>query len=196
MTFRERWSRVVRKSGSTSTMASNDTSVSSSGRSFLGRTFGMRSSKTPSSTANTSLSSSSGRGLGSRGSSSTKGVRTLPGAVGAAASSSSSTSSSSGNRDIQHSIGSTIDAALGGRSKKCNKMPTLEDHHDESYVTDNETDFYDGGDLHYSNMTEAQRHQARLNAYRIKFGASRPWRGSFDEISPCNSRRASLDMGP
>lgn len=187
MTFRDRWSRVVRKSASsTSTMASNGSSISSSG-SFLGRTFGLRSNKASTSTASTSVSGYSDRGLGSSGSSTTKGVRTLPGTIGASSSSNSN----------KHGIGSTIDCPMAGQSKKCNKMPTLEDHHDDLDETnDNDNDLSDDSGLRCSNMTESQRHQARLSAYRIKFGASQPWRGSFEEISPCNSRRVSLDMGP
>lgn len=188
MTLRDRWSRVVRKSASsTSTMASNNSSISSSGGSFLSRTFGLRSSKMSTSTAGTSVSGYSDRGLGSSGSSTTKGVRTLPGAF------STSTASSSN----KHGIGSTIDCPMAGQSKKCNKLPTLEDHQlDSDETNDNDHDLSDDSGLRHSNMTESQRHQARLSAYRIKFGASQPWRGSFEEISPCNSRRVSLDMGP
>lgn len=181
MTFKDRWSRFVRKSGSsTSTMASNDSSISStgsSGGSFLSRTFGLRSSKTSTSTANTSVS---GYSVRVSSSSTNKGVRTLPGAPSAPSSSSSN----------KHSIGSIIDCPMAGQSKKCNKMPTLEDH------TDDNDDLSDDSGLRYSNMTEAQRHQARLSAYRIKFGATIPYRASFEQISPCNSRRVSLDMGP
>ncbi|KAL1899760.1 hypothetical protein Sste5346_002626 [Sporothrix stenoceras] len=184
MTFKDRWSRAFRKSGSsTFTMASNDSNdsnestISSSGSgagSFLSRTFGLRSSKT--STVGTAYSD---RGLGSSSSASTnKGVRTLPGAP----------SSSSGSNK---GVGSTIDCPMAGQSKKCNKMPTLEDQTD-----DNDNDLSDDSGLRCSNMTEAQRHQAHLSAYRIKFGATIPYRGSFEEISPCNSRRVSFDMRP
>ncbi len=52
-----------------------------------------------------------------------------------------------------------------------------------------------GYETNNNNMTEDQRHQARLRAYTIKFGATHPYRTSMENISPCTSRRPSLSGG-
>lgn len=171
---------MVRKSASsTSTMASNDSGASSTGGGFLAKTFSWRAGKTSTSTtstAGTSVSGSSDRGLGS-----SKGFKAGGGV----------TSAQPGAK--KHGIGNTIDCPLAGQSKKCNKLPPLEASPHDSYDDEEDNESSSGG-ICYSNMTEAQRHQAQLRAYTIKFGASQPWRRSFEGVSPCSSPRPSLDM--
>ncbi|CAK7226575.1 hypothetical protein SBRCBS47491_006278 [Sporothrix bragantina] len=146
----------------------------------LSKTFSWRGSKASTSTAATSVASSySDRGLGSSGSGTKAAgvVNAQPGTIG------SNTSSSSSSH-----FGSTIDCPGNGQSKTCNKLPTLDDT--------SETSLRDDTGLAFSDMSESQRHQARLNAFTIKFGATRTRRLSLEEISPCNTRRPSLEMSP
>ncbi|CAK7197641.1 hypothetical protein SEUCBS139899_000289 [Sporothrix eucalyptigena] len=173
MSIKDRWNRFVRRSGSsTSTM---DSSVSNgAGGNFLSKTFSWRSSKVSTSTAATSTASSySDRGLGSSGNGAKPNgpVNTLPGVV-----------------TSYNTFGSTIDCPTSGQSKMCNNMPTLDDSNDRDVPADT--------GMRHSDMTESQRHQARLNAYILKFGATQPRRLSLEEISPCNTRRPSLEMSP
>ncbi|CAK7230564.1 hypothetical protein SCUCBS95973_007617 [Sporothrix curviconia] len=171
MAIRDRWNRFIRRSdSSTSTMDSN----------VLSKTFSWRASKASTSTAAASTASSySDRGLGSSGSGikTDSGVNAQPGAVSLHAAPPSSSH-----------LDRTIDCPGSGQSKTCNKMPTLDDS--------SETSLRDDTGLAWSDMTESQRHQARLDAFTIKFGATRSRRLSFEEISPCNTRRPSLEMGP
>lgn len=167
MAIKDRWNRLVRKSGF---------STSSTDSSVLSKTLSWRNSKASTSTAATSITSSySDRGIrGSSSSSNNKAegvVGTQPGATG------SNTAKSS----AVHSGGVH-------QSKPCHKMQTLDDNSVASLVDDI--------GISYSSMSEAQRHQARLNAFTIKFGATRLGQLSLEEISPCNTRSPSLDIRP
>ena len=175
MAIRDRWNRFIRRSGSSTSITDSN---------ILTKTFSWRTSKASTSTAATSTASSySDRELGSSGSGTKADGGVTYAQPGTARSHNAAPPSSSSSSSH---FGSTIDCLGNSQTKACNLLPTLDDN--------SESSLRDDTGLAYSDMTESQRHQAQLNAFTIKFGTTRSRRLSFDEISPCNTRRPSLEI--